>query len=212
MTKHRSLDLSRIIIYAALIVTAARYSGAFLASDLGEVTGTLSEIITGFMVVSGFGMGVLDVVGLGYIADAWKTALPRTGHKPGTRFAILTVFLLSLMISGVGILAPFTVSRVHKASIAVTLPGSELYIWAVLVNIAPYLIVSGLMVATSNILTVPASDAPPTHDARIVRVDAEPVIAPHAVCPHCGEAYRSWAAHLRWKHPEMTKINGKVRA
>src|SRR3972149_3242303 len=127
MTKHRSLDLSRIIIYAALIVTAARYSGAFLASDLGEVTGALSDVVTAFMVISGFGMGVLDVIGLGYIADAWKTALPRIGKRASARFIILTGFLISLMVSGVGILAPFTVSRVHKASIGVTLPGSELY-------------------------------------------------------------------------------------
>lgn len=156
--KNKGLNYNRIVIYAALIVTAARYAGAFLASDLGEVTGVLSEIITGFMVISGFGMGVLDVIGLGYIADAWRGTLPRSGRKPGARFWILSAFLASLMISGVGILAPFTVARVHKTSIGVTLPGSELYIWAILVNIAPYLIVSGLMVATSNILIVPAAD------------------------------------------------------
>jgi MFS family permease len=221
MPNRKGLDLSRVIIYAALIVTAARYAGAFLASDLGEVTGILSSILTAFMVVSGFGMGILDVIGIGYISDAWRQSLPRTGRKPGARFFILTGFLISLMAIGVGILAPFTVARVHKLSIAITLPGPELYFWAVLVNLSPYLIVSGLMVATSNILTVPAVEMVPvdntaytarTPDAlsEPARVDAKPVFE---VCAICEKEYKSKAAHYRWNHPELTiaaRRNGKA--
>lgn len=205
----KSLDLSRLIIYSALIVTAARYAGAFLASDLGEVTGFLSDGITFFMVVSGIGMGVLDVIGVAYIADSWRGSLPRSGRKPGARFFILTGFLVSLMLSGVGILAPFTVARVNRVSIGIALPGGELYFWAVLVNIAPYLIVSGVMIATSHILAVPESDpvapaalaADAAGPARTTVIDARTT----EICNVCGAEYRSKAAHYRWKHPEMTK-------
>lgn len=212
--KRKSLDLSRFIIYAALVITAARYAGAFLASDLGTVTGVLSEIITGFMVVSGIGMGVLDVIGLGYIADSWRSALPRAGRKPGLRFIIITGFLLALFISGIGILTPFTVSRVNGSSIALALPGRELYFWAVLVNAAPYLIVAGIMVSTSGILTIDtagdAADmrASESHNTRIEKPALER-------CALCGETYRSKAAHIRWRHPEAiaarVKSNGNIK-
>lgn len=212
--KRRSLDLSRFIIYSALVITAARYAGAFLASDLGTVSGVLSEIITGLMVVSGFGMGILDVIGLAYIADSWRLALPRAGRKPGLRFMIITGFLLALFISGIGILTPFTVSRVNGSSIALALPGRELYVWAVLVNAAPYLIVAGIMVSTSGILTIDAADnaadirASDSHHTRIEK----PVLNR---CALCGETYRSKAAHIRWRHPETTaarvKSNGNIK-
>ena len=72
-------DYSGLIIWAALLVTVVRYSGAFVASDVGRVTGWLSDAISIGMAVSGVGMGILDVIGTAYIAEGWRRNLPARG-------------------------------------------------------------------------------------------------------------------------------------
>jgi len=155
MTKRRKgRDYSQMLIWAAALVTVARYAGAFVASDVGELSGAVSSLITGSMVITGLGMGVLDVIGGAYIFDGWRRALPRRGAKWSSRFRLLTVFVFSLILVGIGILIPFTVSRVADQTMSQVLPGWSLWLWAAAVNVAPYLLIGGVVMSQAGVVTV----------------------------------------------------------
>jgi MFS family permease len=148
-----------LIIWAALWVTVARYVGAFLASDLGQVTGWVSEVLTGLMALSGVGMGFLDVLGLAYVFDGWRKSLPKTGDKWSNRFSVLTVFVVSLFVVGVVILVPFTVARISSAGMYDTLPGLLAWVWALAVNLAPYLLIGGVTFSHSGFVTITSAES-----------------------------------------------------
>lgn len=139
-------DYSGLLIWSAALVTVVRYSAAFVASDMGQITGVLSEAVTLLLGLSGIGMGVLDVFGGTYLFDGWRHAIPAQGKKWTIRFKALTFLVFSLIISGVFILVPFTVSRVNHQSMADVLIGRELWWWAILVNVTPYLIIGGVAI------------------------------------------------------------------
>jgi hypothetical protein len=155
----KGTDYSKMLIWSAVVVTVVRYMAAFIASDVGEITGTLSEVITFFMGVSGIGMGILDVFGGAYLFDGWRRAMPANDKRWSFRFKMLTGFVFALILSGIGILVPFTISRVTHASMAVVLASESLTVWAVLVNIAPYLLIGGVAVG-SQIVTVDTQNLP----------------------------------------------------
>jgi hypothetical protein len=154
MSKQKGHDYSTILIWAAAVVTVVRYVAAFIASDMGQITGTLSDAITFMMGVSGLGMGILDVIGGTYLFDGWRRAMPKAGSSWSSRFKVLTVFVFALIATGVMILVPFTESRVTHSSMAAVLgTGNGLTWWAFLVNVAPYLLIGGVAVGT-QVVTV----------------------------------------------------------
>lgn len=145
MKKEKGHDYSTLLIWAAAIVSVVRYAAAFIASDVGKIDGQLSEWITIALGFSGLGMGVLDTIGGTYLFDGWRRAMPRNGERWPFRFKVLTVFVFSLVLCGIIILAPFTMSRVEHVSIADVLgEGIWLGIWSVLVNAAPALLIGGV--------------------------------------------------------------------
>jgi hypothetical protein len=147
MTKQKGNDYSTLLIWSAAVVTVVRYAAAFIASDLGEITGKLSEVITILIGFSGLGMGILDVIGGTYLFDGWRRTMPATGKSWGFRFKVLTIFIFALIISGVMILVPFTVSRVtHESMSSVLGDNDRLWWWALLVNLTPYLLVGGVAI------------------------------------------------------------------
>jgi hypothetical protein len=159
MSRNKGHDYSTILIWAAAVVTVVRYVAAFIASDMGQITGTLSEAITFMMGVSGLGMGILDVIGGTYLFDGWRRAMPKAGGSWSSRFKVLTVFVFALIATGVMILVPFTESRVTHSSMAAVLgTGRALTWWAFLVNVAPYLLIGGVAVGT-QVVTVNAANA-----------------------------------------------------
>lgn len=209
--KRRGHDYSGLLIWAALLVAAVRYAGAFVASDVGRVDGWLSDVLSAGMVVSGLGMGVLDVVGAAYVLDGWRRALPRTGQRWPVRFRVLTGFLVCLFGSGVVILVPFTVSRVLGASMDDVLVGMWLWVWAVLVNLAPYLVVGGVVFAQSGVVVVdnPLPNPPPKWGgnkaggapSRGSATSPAPTSRKRYVCPQCGRRFanqQGLAAHSRF--------------
>jgi hypothetical protein len=139
-------DYSGMLIWSAAVVTVVRYAAAFVASDMGEITGPLSEAVTFFLGLSGIGMGVLDVFGGTYLFDGWRHAIPAQGKRWTIRFRALTFLVFGLIISGVFILVPFTVSRVRHESMDAVLIGNSLWWWAVLVNVTPYFIIGGVAI------------------------------------------------------------------
>ena len=168
--KQKGHDYSTLLIWSAAVVTVVRYAAAFIASDMGEITGWLSEAITLLMGLSGLGMGILDVIGGTYLFDGWRRAMPAANAKTwSSRFKVLSVFVFSLMGTGVMILVPFAVSRVTHESMETVL-GSGIYLnfWALLVNVAPYLLIGGVAVGT-QVVNV-AESAPESYR----KVSAEP--------------------------------------
>ncbi len=139
-------DYSGMLIWSAAVVTVVRYSAAFVASDMGEITGSWSEAVTLLLGLSGIGMGVLDVFGGTYLFDGWRHAIPAQGKRWTIRFRALTFLVFGLIISGVFILVPFTVSRVRHESMDAVLTGQNLWWWAVLVNVTPYFIIGGVAI------------------------------------------------------------------
>lgn len=154
MSKQKGHDYSTILIWSAALVTVVRYVAAFIASDVGEITGRVSEVITIAMGLSGLGMGILDVIGGTYLFDGWRRKMPASGKPWSNSFKVLTVFIFALIVTGVFILVPFTVSRVTHSSMADVLGrGWWLRAWALAVNVAPYLLVGGVAVG-NQVVTV----------------------------------------------------------
>jgi MFS family permease len=200
VTKNKH-DYSRLIIFAALVVTVTRYIGAFVASDVGEITGTWSVILTVLMAISGIGMGVLDVLGLAYVFDGWRRNLPGAGKKWSSRFDVLTAFVVGLFVVGLAILTPFTMSRVNSASMSETL-GNGVWWWSLAVNLAPILIIGGVTFSQAGFVMIREDAQTSAHDAPHVPA------SPAHVCKQCGvscDSQQQLAAHTRWKH-----ANGKA--
>lgn len=160
MSKQKGRDYSTLLIWAAATVTVVRYAAAFAASDAGQIMGIWSEVITFLMALSGLAMGILDVFGGAYLFDGWRKTMPAGDKKWSFRFRVLTFFVFALISTGVMILVPFTVSRVtHVGMDSVLGNGGQLWFWALLVNLAPYLLIGGVAIG-NQIVAVHIQEAP----------------------------------------------------
>ncbi len=149
MAAKQGQDYSKMLIWASALVGVVRYSAAFLASDMGEITGNLSTVISALLGLSGLGMGFLDTVGAAYLFDGWRRAMPKNGQSWPFRFKVLTVFIAAIFVTGLGILVPFTVSRVGHATMASTLGPTGIWFWGLAVNLAPILLIGGVATGQS---------------------------------------------------------------
>jgi uncharacterized C2H2 Zn-finger protein len=201
----RRRDYADLLLWSAVGVTTVRYAGAFLASDLGSVEGWVSTALSVFMGLTGVGMGILDVLGTAYIFDGWRRAMPAAGKRWPFRFRVLTVFVALMLAIGIGILVPFTVSRITHVTMAELLPGGWVWGWAGLVVAAPFVLIGGIATAQAHAFEMPAPQMEPQPepmrpDATHENASKEPKIF---VCPQCGDVFGTspeYAAHRRWKH------------
>jgi hypothetical protein len=139
-----------------------RYAGAFMVSDVGVIEGLSSEIFTGFLVLTGVGMGILDVVGGGLLFNGWSKTMPRTGDRWSARFKVLTFVVFGLIVSGLFILVPFTVARTSQETITVALGGKGSFFhwtWATMVNIIPYLLIAGVFVGNKLVTSLESEES-----------------------------------------------------
>lgn len=144
---------STLLIWSAALISVVRYMGAFIASDVGSIGGTTSEVLTFLMGITGIGMGLLDSIGTAFLFNGWRLAMPRTGDKWKPRFKILTFFVFALFLTGLCILIPFTVSRVSHMSMWEILGEGGTWVWSLFVNVAPVLIIGGVMSGNANMVT-----------------------------------------------------------
>ncbi len=152
--KTKGSDYSELLIWSAALVTVVRYAAAFIASDATEIGETLSLLITYAMGLSGLGMGVLDVIGGAYLFTGWQKKMPKNGDTWSFRFKVLTFFAVGLIVNGIFILIPFTMSRVAGVSIHHILgDGFLLFGWSAVVNVAPYLLIGGVAIG-NQVVTV----------------------------------------------------------
>lgn len=148
MKTKKARNYSEILLLSAILVTVVRYAGAFIASDVGSLAGVADQVMSIGMGFTGLGMGILDVLGTAYLFDAWKRTMPASGKRWPFRFKILTVFIFALFIIGIGILVPFTVSRIRHETMAGLLGGFD-WVWALLVVTAPFILVGGIATGQS---------------------------------------------------------------
>lgn len=143
----RVKDWSGRLVWATILVGVVRYSAAFAASDVGQITGWWSGFLTIMLSLTGIGMGILDTVGGGLLFNGWSRVFPKTGQSWSMRFKVLTFCVFGLLFSGLFILVPFTMSRISQESILVALGGSGslwAWIWSTMVNLIPYILIAGI--------------------------------------------------------------------
>lgn len=204
--KNKGRDYSQLLIVAALLVTLPRFAGAFIAADMTTIPDWVSTALSVGMGISGLGMGILDVLGVAYVFDGWRRSMPGNGKPWPFRYKILTGFVAALFVVGIGILSPFTVSRMRGHTMSVTLPGFLGWLWSVLVIASPYLLIGGIVTGQSGIVTVnhDAAEAPKNATEKTGEVAYKKYS-----CPMCSEKCDTSSAlanHIRWKHPK----NGKT--
>lgn len=150
--KQKGHDYSKWLLFGAALVVVIRYAGAFYASDVGQIDGLSSEVVTFFMAASGIGMGCLVVFGQSYAFDGWRRSMPRPGHHITWRFIVLSLVIFLLVVMDVAILVPFTVSRIRHTSISAVL-GEWDWLWSTSVNIAPALLLLGVGLGNQVVAT-----------------------------------------------------------
>jgi hypothetical protein len=143
--------------------------GAFIASDAGSITGWASQVLIVLMGITGIGMGLLDSIGSAFLFNGWRITMPKNGMKWPFKFKILTFFVFALVIDGLIILVPFTVSRVTGKTMEGIMGLANVWWWATAVNVAPYMLLGGIMSGNANMI----SDDSPTPQGNYQESGAE---------------------------------------
>jgi len=154
-------DYGNILLWSAVLVGAPRWAGAMLAADLASVDGIASLILNAANMLSGFAMGILEVVAVAYMLDAIRQMRSGRG-KPGFRFWGTVAFSAGLLALTPLILSPYLVSRMMGESVSTVLNSMFWrYAWAVAVVIAPGCGVAGVAFARPGLvgLSTNVSDA-----------------------------------------------------
>ena len=154
-------DWSERLIWATILISVVRYAAAFAASDVGTISGTWSKILTAFLAFTGVGMGILDTVGGGLLFNGWSRTFPKTGSHWSLRFKVLTICVFSLLMSGLYILVPFTMSRLSQESILTALGGMGSFwawMWSLMVNLVPYVLIAGVFVGNKMVTSLESEE------------------------------------------------------
>ena len=158
--KQKGHDYSTLLIWAAGLVGMIRYSAAFLASDVGQIVGVTSQLITLMLGISGFAMGILGTFGTTYLFDGWRKKMPSSGQKWPFKFMVLTFFVMLAFAAELAILVPFTVSRMEHSTMSAVL-GGGVWWWSTAVNIMPMLLLGGVSVG-NQVVSVSSQNVPET--------------------------------------------------
>jgi hypothetical protein len=180
------MDLGRLLLWAAVIVSAPRWAGAMLAADVNHIQDWLSAFLNGANTLSGLGMGILEVVATAYLLDALRKERPTITRfrtilstkntkdhegkeikekkeivRANWRFYGILGFVIGLLGITPVVLAPYLVSRMTGQNIeAVLRTLAWQYAWAVTVAVAPVFVVGGVAFAQSGLVSL-ASTSPP---------------------------------------------------
>lgn len=163
--KNKGHDYSTLLIWAAALVTVVRYAAAFVVSDSGQIDPKFDGVMEIAMLFSGLGMGILDVIGGTYLFTGWQKKMPKNGDAWSFKFKVLTFFAIGLIVNGILILWPFTISRIADISMFDVLGGDKynplLVIWSAVVNVAPYLLIGGVAVGNQIVTTNEQTNSSP---------------------------------------------------
>ena len=144
---------STMLLWSAALISVVRYAGAFIASDAGSITGWASQALIVLMGITGVGMGLLDSIGSAFLFNGWRMTMPKNGAKWPFKFKILTFFVFGLVLDGLIILIPFTVSRVTGRTMEGIMGLTNVWWWAGAVNLAPYMLLGGIMSGNADMIS-----------------------------------------------------------
>lgn len=150
------------LVFATMIMMVVRYSAAFAASDMGQITGAGSDFVTFLTGLTGIGMGILDTIGGGFLFNGWSRVFPKNGSAWSMRFRILSLCVFALLVSGMFILVPFTMSRLAHESVLDTLGGKHSFwawMWSAMVNLIPYVIIGGVFTGNKMVEQMETSES-----------------------------------------------------
>lgn len=142
------------------MVSAPRWAGAMLAADLSKVSGGISDVLNIGNTVSGFAMGILEVVAVAYMLDAIRTMKSHQVSRSGVvkinfKFYGVLGFVSGIMVITPFILSPYLVSRMMSQEISATLGTMIMrYAWAFAVVVAPLFVVGGVAFARPGVMGV----------------------------------------------------------
>lgn len=152
-------------MWAAIVVSAPRWAGAFIAADTHTIPPLVDAGLQYLNLVSGMGMGLIEVLGTAYLLDAWgrmKRKKTWNAKQVDQRWLILTVFVAGLFVLMPLILAPYMVARMNGQALAEMGHGWFEYVWAVAAVLSPAFIVGGVAVARDGLVGSGTAGTPAT--------------------------------------------------
>jgi pyruvate/2-oxoglutarate dehydrogenase complex dihydrolipoamide acyltransferase (E2) component len=186
-------DYGKLLMWSAVLVSMPRWAGAFISADVAQIPTWVDTALHYGNLVSGFGMGLLEVLASAYMLEAWGQLKPRKTYNAKSldhRWVVLTVFVAGLFLLMPFILAPYVVSRMTAVPIGKAISNEFWrHAWAVAVVLSPAFIVGGVAVASGDLVSGETDAQPKTKPA------AQPKLQP-ATQPSQPVA------------PEVEKLNG----
>lgn len=207
------IDYGKLLMWSAVIVSMPRWAGAFISADVSEIPHWVNEALHYGNLVSGFGMGLLEVLASAYMLESWGQMKPRKTHNAKSldhRWLVLTVFVAGLFILMPFILAPYVVSRMTAVPIgeAITNPFWR-HAWAVAVVLSPAFIVGGVAVASGDLVSGETALQPKTNPIAQPKMQpAQPKMQPaQPVAPEVEqlEGTRQLVYELYKRNPRATQ-------
>ena len=193
-------DYGQLIMWAAIIVSAPRWAGAFIAADTADIPPLVDGVLQYMNLISGMGMGLIEVLGTAYLLSAWGRMKPRktwNAKHIDHRWLILTVFVVGLFLLMPLILSPYMVARMNGATVAAVMPPWFEYVWAVAVVVSPAFIIGGVAVAQESGLSArlqPAKAGNGAADPAAKPAKKPKVAKPTFVCQQCHREFGSGQA------------------
>lgn len=150
------INYGKVLMWSAIIVSMPRWAGAFISADVSEIPFWVNQLLHYGNLISGFGMGFLEVLAAAYMLDAWGKIKPKASWNAKSydhKWKILTVFIVGLFVLMPLILAPYIVGRMTGTSIADALGNGIIrYVWSIAVVLSPAFIVGGVAVASGDLV------------------------------------------------------------
>lgn len=175
-------DYGTVLVLSAMLVSIPRWAGAFIAADTLTMPELINTVLHYLNLISGVGMGLVEVLGTAYLLDAWGKMKAKRTHNAkhvDQRWLILTGFIVGLFVLMPLILSPYIVARMNGQPLASIASNSFQYVWSAAVVLSPILIIGGVAVARDGLVgssgTVPANEL---GERRTKETKDKPKVAP----------------------------------
>jgi hypothetical protein len=158
--RNNRVNYGTFLMWSAVLVALPRWSGAFIAADTAVMPPAVDQALHILNLASGFGLGIIEVVGTAYLLDAWGRSRPRKTWNAKSldhRWKILTAFVVGLFLLTPLILGPYVYVRMNGSTLS-SLPDWFQGLWAIAVVLSPAFIIGGVAVADQGL--VPVQDQP----------------------------------------------------